>query len=176
MSIAIAEWPRFAHRHTSPADAVRAKIASLASADTRVFSDYSLGAGERTLDHLVITPAAAFTVRLEQVEGAEVHVNNYGMTVDSIGIPCLRQAKFDAERAARVLIDRVGYEVPIRGCVVLVTAGHAPHIAYEHRPIGVSVLTARDIPRWFRGHPAVLSPAELAELWDAASTAVAARQ
>lgn len=169
MTIAIAEWQHFGRRHASRADAVATKLASLASRDTRVFEDFDLGSGERPLDFLVISPASVFTVRLHEARGADIHINNYGMTVEGAGVPCLRQAKFDAERASRVLGARAGFDVPVRGCVVLLTAGHAPHIAYEHRPIGVSVLTPRDVPRWFRGHPAVLAASELTDLWSAAA-------
>ena len=171
MSIAIADWPHFGRRHASTADAVATKLSSLASRDTRVFGDLSLGAEGRPLDFVVISPASVFTVRIEESDGSDIHVNNYGMTVDGTGVPCLRQAKFDAERAARFLGQRVGFDFPVRGCVVVASGGHAPQIVFENRPIGVSVLTPHDVPRWFRGHPAVLSPAEVSELWDAASAA-----
>jgi len=164
MTIAIADWQRFGRRPGHAADAVRAKLSSLESPDTRVVHDFSLGSGERYVDHLVISAAGVFTVAVREIDGRDITVSHYGMAVDGEAVAYLRQAKFEAEQVARALEDRVTFEVPVRGCVVLVAGSHTPHIDYESRPIGVSVLTKSDIPRWFHHQPLALEPSEVAAL------------
>ena len=164
MTIAIADWQRFGRRPGHAADAVRVKLSALESRATRVVHDFSLGSGERYVDHLVISAAGVFTVAVREIDGRDITISRYGMTVDGEAVAYLRQAKFEAEQVARAFDDRLTFEVPVRGCVVLVAGSLAPHIDYESRPIGVSVLTKSDVPRWFHHQPHVLETSEVAAL------------
>jgi hypothetical protein len=168
MTIAITDKGRLRRRRASMADAVRAKIASLESGDTHVLHSVSAGAADHEFDHLVIGPGGVFAVMIREDDGRDVHVCDYAMTIDGTGVPYLRQAKYEAERIARALASHVDFEVPVRGCVVLLTGAHAPRIEYESRPIGVSVLTKGEVPRWFRKRPAVLDGEQVNELLAAA--------
>jgi len=168
MTIAIADWQRFGRRPGHAADVVRAKLSSLESRDTRVVHDFSLGSGERYVDHLVISAAGVFTVAVRELDGRDITISRYGMTVDGEAVAYLRQAKFEAEQVARTLQERATFDVPVRGCVVLLSGSHSPHIQYESRPIGVSVLTKSDVPGWFRRQPIALDADQVRATYEVA--------
>jgi len=174
VTIATADWYRFGHGSAHGADAVRAKLSRLESATTHVLHSVELGPDERPLDYLVISPAGVFPVSVCDVHGTSIRITNYGLSVDGTGLPILRQAKFGAERVSRLLERALGVEVPARGCVVLLTDAHSPRIAWESRPIGVSVLAKRNVARWLRGQPAVLTPDEVQSAYEAALQLAAA--
>ncbi len=158
MTIAIADRPRFGRRPGHAADAVRAKILALDSGDTRVLESVWVGAGGCEIDHVLINSAGVFTITVHEERSRDIHIDHFSMTVDGLAVPHLRQAKFESEQIARAIGEHVDFDLPVRACVVLLTGSHEPQIHYENRPIGVSVLTKADVPRWFARQPATLLP------------------
>lgn len=172
MTIAIADWQRFGRRGHA-ADAVRAKLCSLESGETRVLEAVPAGPTRHEIDHVVIGPAGIFTVALYEERGREMRVSGYGMTVDGESVPYLRQAKLAAEQVARALTDGLDFDVPVRGCAVLLTGSHKPQVTYDTRPIGVSLLTKSDVPRWFERQPVALTTEQVEALFAAARRSIA---
>ena len=155
MTIAIADRQRFGRRAGHAADAVRAKLCALESGDTHVLESVSLSHSGCEIEHLVIGPAGIFTVAVHDDRAHEIRVDHYGMTLDGVAVPYLRQAKFEAEQVARVLGNHLIFDVPVYACLVL-TGSHASQVHYDRRPSGVSVLEKADVPRWFRRQPIAL--------------------
>lgn len=147
---------------------VSAKLDSLSRHGFHVFHGISVGAVDCEIDHLIIGSGGVFTVNTKSHPGNTVKVSDYSITVGGEVVPYLRNAKFEAERAATVLGEHVGFDVPVRGAVVVLTGPFAPEVTYDRRPIGVSVLTKRDVPRWFRRQPAILTAAEVNALAEVA--------
>ena len=172
MTIAIADWQR-KRRRGANAVAVRAKVASLQSPSTRVLKDVSIGSGDCEIEHLIIGSGGVFAVSVRKQPARYVAVDNYSMTVDGESLPHLRESKYQAECVARLLAGRADFEVPVRGCVVLLTGSHNTHVEYESRPIGVSLLTKHDVPKWFRRQPKALTPEQVEAVYAIASAAVA---
>jgi hypothetical protein len=140
---------------------VGAKLDSLSRHGFHVLHEVPVGVVDCEIDHLIIGSGGVFTVNTKSHAGHTVKVSDYSITVGGEVVPYLRNAKFEAERAATVLGGQVGFDVPVRGAVVVLTGAFAPEVTYDRRPIGVSVLTKRDVPRWFRRQPAILTAGEV---------------
>lgn len=163
MTIAIADWRRYGHRNGHAASLVRAKIDDLAGAETHVLHGISVGPSDCKIDHLIIACGGVFAVITREEASRDVRVDGYTMTAGAAKVPHLRNAKFAAERASSLLTAHADFDVPVRACLVLLTGPHAPHITVESRPLGVSVLTKTDVPRFFRHQPAILTAEQV---WD----------
>jgi len=147
---------------------IAAKLDALASPTTHVFHNIAVGPVDCAIDHLIVAPSGVYAVDTWHYPGRHVTVEDYAMHVGDAYSPALRNAKFQAERTASLLEHETGLDVPVRGCVVLLTGARTPHVTYASRPIGVSLLTKRDVPRWFLGQSPVLTQGEVtAIVWAA---------
>lgn len=168
MSITLTDWMRSGQPSDRGVGSVRARLDSLERHGFAVLHAIPTGARDCEIDHLIIGPSGVYAVNTKLHAGRRVDVTDYSMTIAGSHVAFLRNAKFEAERAASLLAAQVGFDVPVRGCVVLLTGGRSPRVTYESRPIGVSVLTRRDVPSWFRRRPSVLPKHQVTSLVEAA--------
>jgi len=156
--------------------AIATRLNALASPTTHVLHNVPVGLGANVIDHLIVGPQGVFSVSIRQHPGHNVLVDGYAMHVDGEYVTWLRAAKFQAERVATLLRTQARIDVPVRACVVLVTGFTSPSVTFRTRPIGASVLTKRDVPKWFRGQPTVLSQSEVTQIvWVARATGIGSK-
>lgn len=82
-----------------------------------------IGENGADIDHLVIGPAGVFTVNAKLHRDARVWVGGNTVMVNGVRQPYVRNSRFEANRAAKLLSAAVGEDVPTRGVVVVVNAG-----------------------------------------------------
>jgi len=168
MTLAITDAKSAGGNHARAVASVRARLSALEANGVHVLHSISVGSAACEIDHLLIGPAGVYAITAQRLPGRHIAVSGYTMAIDDSHVPHLLNAKFEAERAASLLGAQVGFDVPVRGCVVALTGAFAPHVTYEARPIGVSLLAKRDIPRWFLRQPAILTNDQVEALVDAA--------
>jgi hypothetical protein len=118
-----------------------------------VLHDLAIPGSQANLDHLVIGPGGVFVIDSKQYRGR--------LQLDGSGRPwhgryplalALRAVDFEADRAARVLVDPDVVVVPI-------VAVHGAQVPWDKVVTnGVPVVTARRLPSMLRALPAVLGP------------------
>jgi hypothetical protein len=128
-----------------------------------VLHDLAVPGSRANIDHLVIGPGGVFVVDSKQYRGR--------LQLDSSGrlwhggyplAPTLRTVDFEADQAARVLVDPDVVVVPI-------LAVHGAQVPWGKVVMqGVPVVAARRLPSMLRALPAVLGPERVAVLADQA--------
>jgi hypothetical protein len=119
-----------------------------------VLHDLAIPGSQANLDHLVIGPGGVFVIDSKQYRGrlqldgaGRLWHGRYPLAL------ALRAVDFEADRAARVLVD------PDVVVVVPIVAVHGAQVPWDKVVTnGVPVVTARRLPSMLRALPAVLGP------------------
>jgi hypothetical protein len=146
---------------------VGARLERLARKDPRWRVLHAIPVGSRgsDIDHLVIGPAGVFTLNAKHHPGKTVWVGGDTFRVDGHRTSYVRNSRFEAERAARVLSIAAGAPVPVTGVIVPVSA---KDVVVKRQPDDVFVVPRMHIARWLRRRPAVLDEATARLLFDIA--------
>jgi Nuclease-related domain len=131
-----------------------------------VLHDLAIPGSRANIDHLVIGPGGVFVIDSKHYRGR--------LQLDGSGrlwhgryplAPTLRAVDFEADRAARVLVDPDVVVVVVVPIVVV----HGTHVPWGKVVMnGVPVVSARRLPSMLRALPAVLGPERVAWLADQA--------
>ena len=140
-------------------EAVAAKLAKL-GADWRVLHAIPVGDRGSDIDHLVVGPSGVFTVNAKHHPGAKVCLAGHNMRINGRPVPYIRNARFEARRAARSLTAATGRRVEVGGLVVIV---RAQTLVVRDRPDDIVVCERHQLRR----HLTSLSPALDAETVEA---------
>lgn len=129
---------------------------------------HSLPVGTRgsDIDHLAIGPGGVFTINTKFHEGARVWLASRRLLVNGQKTDHLRNARFEANRVAKLLTSAAGTPVPTSAVVALVGV---KQLTVKSRPDDVSVLRDTELVRWLDRQPAILSPDALALLINVAN-------
>jgi hypothetical protein len=164
---------RFFGRHTSErawrvgADGEQQVAGQLATLPDGWFTLHAIPVGSRgaDIDHLVIGPAGVFTINTKHHRAARVWVGGDVVMVCRTAVPYLRNSRFDADRAARLLSAAVGGPVRVTGLIVVLCADLV--VARQPDP-GVIVTGPAGMLRGLGSLPPVLDPAAVSVLFEAA--------
>jgi hypothetical protein len=129
---------------------------------------HSIPVGHRgsDIDHLLIGPGGVFTVNAKHHKGADIWVGGETVMVNGARTRHVRNARFEAERATRLLAAVVGQPVPVAGLVVTVNA-RTFKVTTPPRP-GVTVLHRKQLAPWLLRLGDTLDQELLNRIWDAA--------
>ena len=147
---------------------VGTKLNRLREKGWHVLHSVPVGKGDSDIDHIAIGPGGVFTVNSKNHASKKIWVAKYQMRVNGRPVPYLRNSRHEAARAKRLLETQVNFEVPVTGCVVVLTGSLVPEVTYRDRPDDVRVLTKWDVPRWFRKRKAALSPEQVEQVFEVA--------
>jgi hypothetical protein len=132
------------------------KLEKLIPLGWRVLHSVPVGAGDSDIDHVLIGPGGVFTINTKFHPGAKVWVASRKILINGQPVPYLQNSRFEGERAAKLLTKALGWEVPVRPALVLLTGGLQPNVTYKQLPDDVLVLDAWDLPRVFKKRTGVL--------------------
>ena len=78
--------------------------------------------GERgaDIDHVVIGPGGVFTINTKHHPKAAIWVGGETFMVNGGRVPYIRNSRFEAKRASRMLSEHVGFPVPLTGLIAVV--------------------------------------------------------
>jgi len=143
---------------------VAAKLSRLGT-EWRVLHAIPMGNRGADIDHLVIGQAGVFTLNAKHHPGAKLWVADDTFLVNGQRHPYIRNARYEAERASRLLTNACGFPVRATGIVVPVAADK---LVIRREPVGVRVVSRRCIHRYLRPRPRVLDQATVEAIYAAA--------
>ena len=126
---------------------------------------HAIPVGDRgaDIDHLVIGPTGVFTVNAKHHPDANVWVGGSTFIVNGTRVPYVRNSRYEASRAAKLLSAAVGSPVAVRGIIAVV--GAARGFTVKSQPKDVEVVARRDIARWIAHRQPVLTPEAVQRLF-----------
>jgi len=135
---------------------VAAQLAKAAKKDPRWRFLHSIPVGKRgsDIDHLIIGPGGVFTANAKHHPKAKIWVGGNTLLVDGHKTTHIRNARYEAERASRLLTDQCGFPVYVHGLVVTVNASD---ITIKSQPEGVDVTWRNNLVKWLLGHGEILT-------------------
>lgn len=117
------------------------------------------------IDHVLIGPPGVFTLNTKNHTGQPVWVAGRTLMVGGHRQPYIPKACHEATRVETLLSAAVGAPVPVTGVLVLV----GPRgVTIKEEPVGVAVVTDRQLLRWLHRRPPVLATEQLTRLTAAA--------
>lgn len=129
---------------------------------------HSIPVGERgsDIDHVLIGPGGVYTINTKNHPGKRIWVSPTQIRVDGHVQPYLRNSRFEAQRAAKLLSAACGWEVQVRPALILLTGTVIPDVTIKSGgPTDVLILDRMDIPRLFKKATAKLTAEQVHELY-----------
>ena len=105
------------------------------------------------IDHVLIGWGGVYTINTKTHPGGRVWVGRNAVRVNGHAVPYLRNSRFEAQRAERLLSTAAGFAVPVRPVLVFLTGSLVPNVTIKGGPDDVLVLDRMDIPGAFRRAP-----------------------
>lgn len=124
-----------------------------------------VGHGVADIDHVVIGPAGVFTIMTKNHTGEEVWLGGQTLLAGGHRQHHVRDALFEASRAASLLSAAAGRPVDVSGVVVIV---NPKRMTVRQQPTGVTVVSSLQLVRWLSKRESTLSGTEVAFISDVA--------
>jgi hypothetical protein len=120
------------------------------------------------IDHLVIGPGGVFTINTKHHADASVWVRGDTFKVNGQNQDYVRNGRFEARRAARLLSAKALFEVDVRAVIAVMGARRGFKIR-EQPPGGiVTVVTRKEIESHLRSLPPVLEAPSIERIYEVA--------
>lgn len=146
---------------------VAAQLEKVAKKDPRWRFLHAIPVGDRgsDIDHLLIGPGGIFTVNAKNHPGAKIWVGGNTFMVNGHRQPYIRNARHEAERAARLLTAACGFSVHVQGLIVTV---NAQDVVIKSEPDDVNVTWRNNLVKWLLRHGVIHTPGTLDAIYEAA--------
>ncbi|GAA1938879.1 nuclease-related domain-containing protein [Agromyces allii] len=132
----------------------------------RVLHAVPVGRGSSDIDHVVIGPSGVFTLNTKHHEGKQVWVGSKRLLVNGQRTDHLRNAEYEANRAAQRLSRATGMPVAVAPVIVVVAARR---ITIREQPAKVLVVTESQLVGRLVKRPVAFAESDLDAITDAAS-------
>lgn len=139
----------------------------LANSDPRwrVLHSVPVGTAGSDIDHVVVGPGGLFTLNTKHHPDTKVWVAGNTFMVNGERQKYVRNSRFEAQRAAKLLASAAGIPVTATGIIVVVGA---KSLVVRKPPADVAVVARRHIVKWLEAQPEVLPPREIEHLYGVA--------
>jgi hypothetical protein len=144
-----------------------AKMLTSLPASWTVLHAVPVGSGDSDLDHVVIGPAGVFTINTKNHSGQRVWVGDETLLVNGHRTNHLRDARYEAARATRLLSSGVGEPVDVTPVIAVVDPGSLS-FARSRAKKDVLVVTSGHLARMLTRRKRRLSDDAVADLVSAA--------
>ncbi|MCU1368563.1 MAG: hypothetical protein JWL72_4657 [Ilumatobacteraceae bacterium] len=124
----------------------------------RVLHAVEVGDHGSDIDHVVIGPPGVFTLNTKCHPGGRVWVGEHAVRVNGHPSRYLRNSRFEAERASRLLSRSCGFTVPVRAAIVFVGLDD---FKIAQQPTDVDVTTRRRMRAWLTTLPIALNAPQI---------------
>jgi hypothetical protein len=124
----------------------------------RAIHSVPVGAADSDIDHVVIGPGGVFTINTKHHKDAKVWVRGNTFKVNGFNQPYVRNSRFEASRASKLLSNALGRPVPVKAIIAVVNAGN---FTVKQQPQDVVVMAHMELRTWLKKRPVVLSPADV---------------
>jgi Nuclease-related domain len=144
-----------------PVDDVIGRRLEELPAGWHVLNSVPVGDRGTELDHVVIGPAGVVTVQVKNHPRANVWVCGTIFKVDGYNQHYVRNCRFEAQRASRLLSAVAAKEVPVRGAIAVVGADG---FVVKDPPRDIAVVTRKTITAYLHSLPTALDRTSVREL------------
>jgi len=120
-----------------------------------------IGARGADIDHVVVGPGGVFTLNTKRHRGAKVWVKGDTVLVNGQRQPYVRNSRHEASRVGKVLTQVCGFDVKVRGVVVL---DDVAQWDVKEQPDDVRVVSRRMLRLWLRTRKRVFTDEQTAEV------------
>ena len=121
-------------------EAVGPRLEKLVVHGWHVLHSIPVGKGKSDIDHLLIGPGGAYTVNTKNHPMKQVWVGQHVIKVGGHSTRYIPIARYEAERAQKLLSAAVGFDAPAKAVLVILTGTVIPQIAIKQMPEGLLVL------------------------------------
>lgn len=149
-------------------ETVGARLEKLTKHGWHVLHAVPVGKRGSDIDHVLIGHGGVYTINTKNHPGGEVWVGERAIRVNGHPVQYLRNSRFEAERAGRLLSQAVGVAVPVKPVLVFLTGTLIPNVTIKRRPPDVLICDRMDIPGDFKRAPRRLAPDQILQIHDAA--------
>lgn len=130
----------------------------------RILHSVPVGKRGSDIDHIVIGPPGVYCLNTKNHPNKNVWVGDRMIMVNGNKTDYLRNSRFEAERASKILTEATGWKIDVRPVVVIMGA----EMTVKAQPPDVNVIARRNIPRVFRKAPAAISDEAVETIFSAA--------
>ena len=134
-------------------EAVGTKLEKLRKHGWHVLHAVPVAQNGSDIDHVVIGWGGVFTINTKTHPGKRIWVSPRQVRVDGHPVPYLRNARFEAERATRLLTAAAGFPVFVKSALVFLTGSLIPDVTIKQSPDDVIVLDRMGVPGAFKRSP-----------------------
>ncbi len=120
------------------------------------------------IDHVVIGPGGVFTVNAKNHPHANVWVGGDTFMVNGQRLPYVRNSRFEARRAARMLTEHVGFPVDATGVIAVMGAHKGLTIKAQPEDGKVVVTQRKRIRQLLLKRPPTLTAPEIDAIYEVA--------
>lgn len=106
-----------------------------------------VGAGDSDIDHLLIGPPGVFSLNTKRHKGKKIWIADHRILVAGQKVDHLRNTRFEASRASKLLSRALGHTVQVTGALVFVAT---EQITMRAHPADVLILTEGSLVRSFK--------------------------
>lgn len=99
------------------------------------------------IDHIVVGPSGVYTINTKRHRGKRVWVGDRIILVNGQKTDHLRNSRYEAERASKLLSQAVGTYVPVTPLLVIVESAG---VTTRSKPKDVQVLVLSELVRWLK--------------------------
>lgn len=107
------------------------------------------------IDHVLIGHGGVFTINAKHHPKAKIWVGGNTFLVDGHKTQYIRNSRYEAARAAKLLTEACGFPVHVEGLIVTV---NATDVIIKNNPDGVHVTWRKNLADWVQRHGDVLPP------------------
>ena len=146
---------------------VAAQLRKLSKRDPRWRSLHAIPVGSKgsDIDHLVVGPGGVFTLNTKNHPDATIYASGNTVMVNGHRTHYVRNSRFEAERAGRLLATALGRPVHVEGVIVIV---NAPNVVVKKPAEQVHVVRRREILQWTLRHGEILTESECDAIYEVA--------
>ncbi|WP_406830264.1 nuclease-related domain-containing protein [Pedococcus sp. KACC 23699] len=146
---------------------VAAQLAKVAKKDQRWRFLHAVPVGNRgsDIDHIIVGPGGVFTANAKHHPGAKIWVGGNTFMVNGAKQPYIRNARHEAQRAAKILGDACGFPVFVEGLIITVNASD---VTVKAQPDGVIVVPRMQVAKWLPRLGDILTMEDIDAIYDVA--------
>jgi hypothetical protein len=134
----------------------------------RTLHSVPVGIANSDIDHVVIGPGGIFTVNSKNHPDAKISVRGDAFWVNGRHHAYVRNSRYEASRASKLLTQQVGFSVPVTGLIAIYGARGGCTIHEQPDDGKVKVVTRVEIAKWLSRRPPILRPDQLDVIYAAA--------
>src|SRR3954452_13027418 len=149
-------------------ETVGAKLEKLREHGWYVLHSVPVGSRGSDIDPVLIGCGGVYTINTKTHPGKKIWVSPRQIRVGGQPVDYLRNARFEGERATKLLAAAIGVPSFVYAVLVFLTGTLIPDVTIKQRPDDVLILDRMDVPRAFRKAPVRLSPEQVEATFESA--------